>query len=289
MTTQPVSTARSVGHATIMFGLVSIPVKLYTTTESDGGISFNMLHDKDHARLKQQYVCTVCGEVVDKDHTVKGYEHAKGAFVTFTTAELDALDAISKEQIEIAEFVPSESLDALYVEKSYYLGPDKGADRGYQLLADALLGTGMIGIGRWSARGKEHVVAIRPMHDGLAIVQLRYASEVKSWEAVPPRLEARVSNAELRLAKDIVRQLSSSDLDIEKYTDRVQERRRALIAAKVESGEEIVAPTPEQPAPAPIDLVESLKASLDVAKASGPEKRTPKTRARVAAKKKRAA
>ena len=111
--------ARSIGTATISFGLVSIPTKLYTTNESSGDISFNMLHEADGARLKQQYICTKCNEVVDRDHMVKGYEHAKGQYVVFTADELKALDAVATQAIALEEFVPATALDQLYVEKSY--------------------------------------------------------------------------------------------------------------------------------------------------------------------------
>jgi DNA end-binding protein Ku len=134
--------ARSIGTATISFGLVSIPTKLYTTNETSGDISFNMLHDADGARLKQQYICTQCNEVVDREHTVKGYEHTKGQYVVLSADELKALDAVATQTIALEEFVPATAVDPLYVDKSYYLGPDKGGERAYKLLHDAMLETG---------------------------------------------------------------------------------------------------------------------------------------------------
>ena len=138
--------ARSIGTATISFGLVSIPTKLYTTNESGNDIHFNMLHEADGARLKQQYICTKCNEVVDREHTVKGYEHAKGQYVIFSAEELKALDAVATQTIALEEFVPAASVDPLYVEKSYYLGPDKGGERAYKLIHDAMIDTGLVGI-----------------------------------------------------------------------------------------------------------------------------------------------
>ena len=131
--------ARSIGTATISFGLVSIPTKLYTTNESSGDISFNMLHDADGARLRQQYVCTQCNEIVDREHTVKGYEHTKGQYVVLSSDELKALDAVATQAIALEEFVPGAAVAPLYDEKSYYLGPDKGGERAYKLLHDAML------------------------------------------------------------------------------------------------------------------------------------------------------
>ena len=129
--------ARSIASATISFGLVSIPTKLYTTNESSGDIHFNMLHDADGGRLRQQYVCTKCNEIVDRDHTVKGYEHAKGQYVVLSTDEIKALDAVATQTIALEEFVPAEAVDPLFVEKSYYIGPDKGGERAYKLIRDA--------------------------------------------------------------------------------------------------------------------------------------------------------
>ena len=177
--------ARSIGTATISFGLVSIPTKLYTTNESSGDISFNMLHDADGARLKQQYICTKCNEVVDREHTVKGYEYAKGQYVVLSGEELKALDAVATQSIALEEFVPATAVDPLFVEKSYYLGPDKGGERAYKLLADAMVDTDLVGIASYSARGKQYIVLLRPFHQGLIMHQLRYGEEVKPWSRSP--------------------------------------------------------------------------------------------------------
>src|SRR3569623_2197198 len=177
--------ARSIGTATISFGLVSIPTKLYTTNESGGDIHFNMLHDKDGGRLKQQYICSKCGEVVDREHTVKGYEHAKGQYVILSAEELKALDAVASQTIALEEFVPASAVDPLFVEKSYYLGPDKGGARAYKLIRDAMLETELVGIAKYAARGKQYIVSLRPFHAGMILHQLRYAQEVKPWAVVP--------------------------------------------------------------------------------------------------------
>src|ERR1700759_5541040 len=177
--------ARSIGTATISFGLVSIPTKLYTTNESGNDISFNMLHEADGSRLKQQYVCLKCNEVVDREHTVKGYEHAKGQYVILSADELKALDAVATQTIALEEFVPASAVDPLYLDKSYYLGPDKGGERAYKLLHDAMLETGLVGVASYSARGKQYIVSLRPYNDGLIMPQLRSADEVKPWSEVP--------------------------------------------------------------------------------------------------------
>jgi DNA end-binding protein Ku len=256
--------ARSIGTATISFGLVSIPTKLYTTNESGGDIHFNMLHDADGGRLKQQYVCTKCNEVVDREHTVKGYEHAKGQYVVLSADELKALDAVATQTIALEEFVPAEKVDPLFVEKSYYLGPDKGGERAYKLIRDAMLETGLVGIASYSARGKQYIVALRPFHEGLILHQLRYAQEIKPWSEVPLPDLPELKPQEIGLAKQIIQQIQHETWAPEKYKDEVQERMMELINKKIE-GQEITM-QPEAPAGKVIDLMAALKASLGMAK-----------------------
>jgi DNA end-binding protein Ku len=256
--------ARSIGTATISFGLVSIPTKLYTTNESSGDIHFNMLHDADGARLKQQYICTKCNEIVDREHTVKGYEHAKGQYVVFTPEELKALDAVATQTIALEEFVPASAVDPLYVEKSYYLGPDKGGERAYKLIRDAMLETELVGIASYSARGKQYIVCLRPFKEGLILHQLRYAQEVKDWSEVPLPQLPELKPAEIGLAKQIIQQIAHETFAADKYKDEVQERMMQLINQKVEGQEITIAP--EAPAGKVIDLMEALKASLGMTK-----------------------
>lgn len=255
--------ARSIGTATISFGLVSIPAKLYTTNESSGDISFNMLHDADGARLKQQYICTKCNEVVDRDHTVKGYEHAKGQYVVFSAEELKALDSVATQTIALEEFVPASAVDPLYIEKSYYLGPDKGGERAYRLIHDAMLETGLVGVASYSARGKSYIVELRPFQNGLIMHQLRYAAEVKPWAEVPMPDLPELKPAELGLAKQIIQQIAHETWAPDKYKDEVQERMAELIQQKVDGQEITIAP--EAPVGKVIDLMAALKASLGMA------------------------
>lgn len=280
--------ARSIGTATISFGLVSIPTKLYTTNESGNDIHFNMLHEADGARLKQQYICTKCNEVVDREHTVKGYEHAKGQYVIFSAEELKALDAVATQTIALEEFVPAASVDPLYVEKSYYLGPDKGGERAYKLIHDAMIDTGLVGIASYAARGKQYIVCLRPFHEGLIMHQLRYAEEVKAWTEVPLPALPELKPAEIGLAKQIIQQIAQENWHPEKYKDEVQSRMMGLIQQKVEGQEITIAP--EAPAGKVIDLMEALKQSLGMAagssekpakaeKAEKAEKEEPKKKA----------
>jgi len=150
--------ARPIAGATISFGLVSIPVRLYPATQSSAAISFNLLHKKDGSRLKQQYICPRDGEIVSRDEMIKGYEFAKDQYVTFTPEELKSLEEKATQSIDIASFVPLAAIDPIYFERPYYLGPEKGGDKAYLLLAEAMHETGRAALARYAARGKQYIV-----------------------------------------------------------------------------------------------------------------------------------
>lgn len=251
--------ARAIDTATIAFGLVSIPIKIYSTSEPSHEIHFHLIHEGCGERLKQQYVCPKHGEV-DRDEMSKGYELTKGNFVELSKEELKALEAVSSDELSIREFVPATAVDPILVERTYYLGPDKGGERAYRLLRDALEHAELVGIAAYSARGKQYVVMVRPFEDGLAMHQLRYPDEVKPWSEVPVGSLPKAAPAELHLAGQIVDQLRHETFDPGQYTDEVKDRVRKLIARKAKGGE-IVAP-PEAPKPVVTDLMEALKASL---------------------------
>lgn len=262
--------AHPLGSATLSFGLVSVPIKLFSTGESSAAISFNWLHKKDGARLKQQYVCSKDGDKVEKDEMVKGYAFTKGQYVIFNPEELKALEEKSTNTIEITEFVPAEQVDRKFVEKSYFLGPDKGGDRAYRLLAEALKQTKRVAVGQYAARGKQYLIAVRPEANGLLMEQLRYANEIRSIADVPiPKIE--VKKPELQLAVQLVEQAASEAFKPENYEDNVRKRLLEQIQRKVE-GKEIT----EEPAEAPktqiIDLMEALKASLKAKGTAGERK-----------------
>ncbi len=266
--------AHPVGSATLSFGLVSVPIKLFSTGESSAAISFNWLHKKDGARLKQQYVCSKDGDKVEKDDMVKGYEFTKGQYVIFKPEELKALEEKSTNTIEVTEFVPSDQVDRKFVEKSYFLGPDKGGDRAYRLLAEALKQTGRVAVGQYAARGKQYLISVRPEANGLLMEQLRYANEIRSMAEVPiPKID--VKKPELQLAVQLVEQASSEAFNPENYEDNVRKRVLEQIQRKVD-GKEIT----EEPAEAPktqiIDLMEALKASLKGKGAAGGERKPAK-------------
>jgi DNA end-binding protein Ku len=245
---------------TISFGLVTIPVKMYSTGEASAGVRFNMLHRDCGSRLKQQYICPVHDAVVGRDEMVKGYEYAKGQYVLFSDEELKELSPKPTNAIDIHEFVPLESVDPVYFERAYYLGPDKGGDRPYRLLAEAMLDTGRAALARYATRGKDYLVLLRPFQDGLVMQELRYADEVKSFAEVP-RGDVQIRPAELQLAKQLVDQIANEEFHPESYEDEVRKHLRDLIDAKV-AGQEYTAAPAEAPKAQIIDLMEALKASL---------------------------
>ena len=177
--------ARPLSTGTISFGLVTVPVKLYSAAESASGVSFNMLHEKCKTRLKQQYICPQCNEVVTRDQTVRGYEFAKEQYVAFTEEELKAMAEQNSPAIEITEFVPLSKVDPIYFDSAYYLGPDKGGDRAYTLLAAAMRETQRCALAKWNARGKGYLVLVRPVPKGLVMQTLHYADEVRAIDEVP--------------------------------------------------------------------------------------------------------
>jgi DNA end-binding protein Ku len=254
--------ARSIGSLTISFGLVAIPVKLYTATQSANAISFNLLHKDCGSRLKQQYVCLKDGSIVERDDMVKGYEFAKDQYVIFTPEEIKALEEAGTHAVEIAEFVPIESIDPVYFDKTYYLAPDKGAGRPYGLLTEALKQSGRAAVGRWAARGKAYLVVLRPIGDVLTMQQLHFSGDVRSaTEIEVPKAE--VKPAELKLAQQLIEQQTSEKFEPTAYKDELRARIEASIQKKVEGAEISVADIAPEGESKVIDLMEALRASLE--------------------------
>jgi DNA end-binding protein Ku len=244
----------------VSFGLVNIPVKLYSTGEPAAGVQLNFLHKQCGSRLKQQYVCPVDEVVVGRDDMVKGYEYAKGQYVLFSEEEQKALLREATNTVAITEFVPLSQVDPIYFEKTYYLGPDKGGDRPYRLLAEAMLRTGQAALARYAARGKDYLVLVRPFEGGLIMQQLRYTDEIRPFAEVPIG-PAELREAELQLAIQLIEQIASDRFTPESYEDEVRKQARELIDKKIQ-GQEITAPPVEAPRAQVIDLMAALKASL---------------------------
>jgi DNA end-binding protein Ku len=259
--------ARAMATGTISFGLVAIPVRIYSTGDSETQVRFNMVHKTCGSRVQYRYYCPTDDAFVERDQLAKGYEFADGQFVLFTDEELKVLQPEPTNAVEIAEFVPLAEVDPIYFEKSYYLGPGKGGDKPYKLLARTMRDTGRAALARYAARGKDYLVLLRPFAEGLIMQQLRYADEIRSFAEVPLG-EASVKPAELALAKQLVEQSSSEKFAPTAYEDKVRQQVLELIERKVQ-GEEIVATPEESPKAQVIDLMAALKASLGQAGARG--------------------
>jgi len=270
--------ARSIGTATISFGLVSVPVNIYSSSESKASVSFNMLHKKCGTRLKQQYICPKDdNEVVTRDDTVKGYEFAKDQYVILTPEELKALEEKATSTIDVVEFVPLAGVDREYLEKVYYLGPDKGGDRAYRLLAAALKQSGKAALGQYAARGQQHLVLLRPLNGVLVMEQLHYADEVRpTTEVTIPAGE--VKDAELKLAMQLIDQTSNEEFEPTKYRDTVRERTLETIQRKID-GQDITGDAAPSSDTKMLDLMEALKASLSGDKKPTKEKGESKRKA----------
>lgn len=265
--------ARSTGSGTISFGLVAIPIKLYPTVDTTKAVRFNYL-SSDGSRLKQQYVRASDGELVEREERVQGYEFAKGQYVTFTPDEIKAMNVEATNAIEISEFIPLAEVERLYIEKVYYLGPDKGAARSYHLLKDALRRTERAALANYAARGKSYLVLIRPMDDGLVMEQLKHVDELRPFSEVPLEV-CDLNDGELELAVQIIEQRTNDAFEPEKYEDIVRSRVMELIQQKVD-GKEIAVPPEEKPEAKIVDLMEALRASVGE---TGDDARKPAKRA----------
>lgn len=266
--------ARALASLTISFGMVSIPVKLYTATQAQAGVSFNLLHRDCGSRLRQQYLCAREGVVVERSDMVKGYEFVKDQYVTFTPDELKELEEKGTQTIEINEFVPASSIDPLYYDKAYFLGPDKGGAKPYALLAESMRQTGKTAVGRYAARGKQYIVQLRAIPGGLVMQQLLYAPEVRTIADIPIETTA-VRDGELALAKQLIAQISADQFDPTQYEDDVRKRIEAAVQKKVDGEQISISPSVQEPGAQVIDLMEALRASLDKTLAKRAAQRAP--------------
>lgn len=261
---------RSIGSGAISFGLVSIPVKLYVATSSQAP-SFHLLHAKCGNRIRQQRVCPVDNEVVERDQLVKGYEFAKDQYVRVTDDELKALEGEASEAIEISEFVPLSKVDPIYFERSYYLGPDKGGEKAYRLLTDTMTQVGKVALAKFVMRGKENLVIVRAAQKGLMMHTMYFANEVRSFDDIPKGESAKITGAETSLAIRLIDELSNDEFEPEKYHDEYSERVLKLVNEKAE-GKEITLAQPVAQRGQVIDLMAALKESLEK---TGPRQKRP--------------
>ena len=253
--------ARSIASLSLSFGLVSIPVKLYSATETSGTVRFNLLA-KDGSRLKQQYVSEKDQQVVARADMVKGYEFEKDRFVLFSAEELKALEEASSPAIEIMAFIPEKSVDPLYYDKAYLIAPDKRGGKPYALLAEAMRQSGRCALAKWAWKSRQVVVQVRPVEDGMVLQQLLYADEVRSLKDLDIEPVA-VTQGELQLALQLIDQISEDAYDPTKYVDEEKQRILAAIDAKIAGKQVVASAHDEAPSSAQvIDLMDALRASL---------------------------
>lgn len=254
--------ARAIWRGTISFGMVNIPVKLYTATESQD-VSFRQLHIEDHSPIKYVKKCAADGQELENDEIVKGYEYTRGQYVLVTDEDLDTMPLPSKQVIELTSFVPGDDIDPIYYEKSYYVEPEEVAKKPYALLAKVLRERNQVAIGKLAMRSRERLCALRPRGDTVQLETLYYADEVRKPDFDIP--DINVSEAEMKVANALV-ELLAEDFQPEKYKDTYREALLALITAKLEGQELVTAPEPVEAKPA-VDLMAALRASVEAAKA----------------------
>ncbi|MEO6079605.1 MAG: Ku protein [Steroidobacteraceae bacterium] len=288
--------ARSFASVTISFGLVSIPVDIYSTEVAAKRISFNLLHAKDGARVKQQYICALDGEVVERSEMVKGYEYEKDRYVMFKPEEIKALEEAGSKSVDIAEFVPLETIDPIYFDRTYLLAPSKHGGKPYALLNEAMRQSKLCAVGRWAARGREYVVLIRPLETGMAMHQLFFKDEIRSLKELGMPDAPELSAAELKLAKALIEQTTAKRFDPNQFHDEFRARVEAAIDKKIKSGKEISSFESPEDDRGPVggnvvDLMEILQRSLrnkDAAKAQPAARKPPKRVTAAAGRSKRA-
>jgi DNA end-binding protein Ku len=269
--------SRALSNVTISLGLVTIPVELHTATTSLAP-SFHLIHERCGSRIQQQIYCPVCKRVVERDELVRGYELAKDQYVMFTPEELEALEGEASRAIDISEFVPLSTVDPIYYETSYYLGPREGGEKAYQLLAAAMGDGARVALATFLMRGKETLVAIRAVDGSLVLHTLFFADEVRERPKIL-RGKIQIRPTEVQLARQLIDELASEAFAPQRYEDAY--RHRVLEAAKAKAkGKTLKAKAPTEPGARVVDIMDALRASLQQrrrpTKATGSPARHPR-------------
>jgi DNA end-binding protein Ku len=266
--------SRSIWKGAITFGLITIPVGLYTAVE-EKDFRFNQLHSKDNGRIKYKRVCSVCGEEVPYDEIVKGYEFEKGNYVVFTEEEMEAIPADSIKAIDVVSFVPLEEIDPVYFQKPYYVAPEPSGVKAYKLLEKAMNESGRIGVAKVTLREKERLATLR-VRDGVFILEtMNWPDEIRQPDFAELNKDVEIRPQELAMAKSLIENLSDT-FQPDEFHDTYRERLEEAVQAKIEGQQVAVEPTKE---PTQIlDLMEALKASVEAtkAKSSGKDKKEDK-------------
>lgn len=250
---------KSIWNGAITFGLITIPVRLFTAIE-EKDFRFNQLHSKDRGRIKYKRVCQVCGEEVTFDEIIKGYEFEKDNYVVFTEDELEGLPADSIRAIDIVSFVPLEQIDPIYFQKAYYVAPEPSGIKAYKLLEQALGDSGKVGIAKVTLREKEHLATLR-VRDGVFVLEtMHWPDEIRVPEFEDLQKNPEIRKQELAMAESLIQNLTD-DFHPEEFTDSYRQRLQEALDAKV-AGQEVVSQPTKEPTQV-LDLMEALKASVE--------------------------
>src|SRR5262249_8860186 len=251
---------RALLTGTLAVGLVAVPIRLYTATHSEA-VAFHLLHDRCGSRIGLRSYCPACGLVVPREELVRGFEFAQEEYVRFTDDELRAVESHNNRVIDVQEVLPLEAVDPVYFDRTYYLGPGKGGEEGYQLLRRAMVERGRVGLATYTMRDRQHLVLVRPVGDGFQLHTLYYADEVADFAEVE-RPDPNIRPGELELAVRLIEDLAQPDFRPEQYADEYRQRVLAAVDQR-RAGSAIEAPEPQAPPPT-VDLIETLKKSLEV-------------------------
>ncbi len=258
---------RSIWKGSITFGLITIPVKLYTAVGRRERIDLHLLHEKDAERIHYKRVCEA-GHEVTWDDIVKGYEYEKGRWVTFSDEELESLDTQSVRTVDVVAFVPEEQIDAIYFQKTYYVAPDEQALKAYRLLAGAIEAEGLVGLAKVAIRQKEHLAAIRLVDGVLQLHTMHWPDEIRdpAFDVLDKKVDVR--DQERQMARQLVRQLSD-DFRPDEFEDDYHVALQELVRKKV-AGEQIVTPEPKEEPEGVVDIMDALRRSVEAAKQGRP-------------------
>ncbi len=251
--------AASVWSGYLTFGLISMPVRLFSAARSSH-VQFNMLHRHDHVRIKQQLYCPQDERVVSRDEIVKGYEYEKGEYVVIEPADIKKIEPKTTKAMEILEFVKSSEIDPVYFESSYYLVPEEAGQRPYALLTRALEESEYVAIAKLAMHNREYTVFLRPTNGGLMLHTMFYENEVRQVEQFGKTSGIELKDAEVKVAHQLVEALAA-EFDPKKYSDTFEENVKKLIQARLEGKEVAAVEKPRKPAPV-VDLMAALKESL---------------------------
>ena len=274
----------SVWTGYLTFGLISMPVRLFSGARGEH-VSFHMLHRKDLSRVKQQLWCPVDEEVIERSDTVKGYEYRKGEYVVVEPEEIKKIEPKTAKAMEILEFVPTNEVDPVYFESSYYLVPEEAGKRPYALLVKAMQDTNYVAIAKITMHNREYTVILRAQEEGLMLHTMYYENEVRRIEDFGTK-NVELKAAELKVAHQLIEALAAK-FEPEKYHDTFQDNLKALIQARLEGKEVTEVEKPRKPEPV-VDLMSALKQSLEKMEKKGPkrvEKVEDESKIHIAAKK----